>query len=86
MRVGVQFTGSLPANSTRRWFTHSWPATWHVAWYCLPKSPANDGPAQLEWKVKVCRQTSTKIKYFIEAKNLTGRTLQFEARYAILNR
>ena len=86
MRVGVQFTGSLPANSTKRWFTHSWPEAWHVVWNCVAKSPIRDGGAQLEWKIKVCRQSSTKIKYFIEAKNLTRSTLQFEARYAIMNR
>ncbi len=52
---------------------------------CVPNSPVQDGPAQLEWKIKVFRQTSTKIKYFIEVKNLTGNTLQLDAGYAIMN-
>jgi hypothetical protein len=29
-RLGVQFRGDVPASSTRRWFTHSWPADCHV--------------------------------------------------------
>ncbi|CAN5920499.1 hypothetical protein BH24BAC1_BH24BAC1_18530 [soil metagenome] len=85
MQVGIQFSGSVGANGTQTWFTHSWPAHWHVVWYCVPTSPIVDGNAQLEWKIKVTRQTSDKIKYFIEVKNLTGGTIQFEARYAILN-
>jgi hypothetical protein len=85
MQVGTQFSGSVSANGTATWFTHSWPATWHVVWYCIPTSPIVDGNAQLEWKVKVDRQASDKIKYFIEVHNLTGASISFEARYAILN-
>ncbi len=85
MQVGIQFSGSVGANGTQTWFTHSWPAHWHVVWYCVPTSPIVDGNAQLEWKIKVTRQTSDKIKYFIEVNYLTGGTIQFEARYAILN-
>jgi hypothetical protein len=85
MRVGVQFTGTVPANGTGRWFTHSWPQGWHVVWYCVPVSPVADGPAQLEWKVQVCRQASGLVKYFIEARNLTGAPVSFQARYAVLN-
>jgi hypothetical protein len=29
--VGVQFTGTVPAGQTRRWFTFNWPAHWHAA-------------------------------------------------------
>lgn len=85
MQVGVQFQGSVPANSTRRWFTHSWPANWHVVWYCVPLSPAIDGPEQIEWKVQVCRQAAGLVKYFIEARNVSGNNITFEARYCILN-
>ena len=85
MQVGVQFSGSVPASSTRKWFTHSWPATWHVVWYCIPLSPIQDANAQLEWKIQVERQTVDKVKYYVEVKNLTGAVITFEARYAILN-
>jgi hypothetical protein len=85
MQVGVQFSGAVGAGGTGTWFTHSWPATWHVIWYCVPTSPIVDGPAQIEWKVKVDRQAASLVKYFIEVKNLTGGTVNFEARYAILN-
>ncbi|MEV0159774.1 hypothetical protein B0I32_14217 [Nonomuraea fuscirosea] len=32
MILGAQFQGQVPADSTRRWFTHSWPEAWRVAW------------------------------------------------------
>jgi hypothetical protein len=85
MQVGVQFSGAVAANGTATWFTHSWPAAWHVIWYCVPTSPIVDGGAQIEWKIKVDRQAASLVKYFIEVKNLTGGTVNFEARYAILN-
>ncbi len=85
MRTGVQFSGSVAPNATQSWFTHSWPAAWHVVWYCVPTAPITDGAAQLEWKIKVDRQAASLIKYFIEVKNLTGAPVSFEARYAILN-
>ena len=39
MRVGVQFTGTIPAGQTDRWFTFNWPQEWHVVWYVVPVSP-----------------------------------------------
>ncbi len=85
MQTGTQFSATVGANSTAAWFTHSWQASWHVVWYCVPTSPIVDGNAQIEWKVKVDRQSATLVKYFIEVKNLTGGPVNFEARYAILN-
>ena len=85
MQVGVQFSGTVGANGTASWFTHSWPAAWHVIWYCVPTSPIVDGNAQVEWKVKVDRQAAALVKYFIEVRNLTAGPVNFEARYAILN-
>jgi hypothetical protein len=85
MRLGVQFTGSVPANSTRRWFTHSWPEAWRVVWMVVPTGPTQDSSAQVEWKVQVERQTTTRLKYYIEIKNVSNRTVNIEARYAILD-
>ncbi len=85
MQVGVQFSGTVSANGTASWFTHSWPAAWHVIWTCVPTAPIVDGAAQIEWKIKVDRQASDKVKYFVEVKNLTAAPVSFEARYAIAN-
>jgi hypothetical protein len=85
MYLGVQFRSNVPANSTRRWFTHSWPENWRVVWMVVPTGPVQDASAQLEWDVEVTRQTTDKLKYFIEVKNLTNQTVSFEARYAIMN-
>ena len=59
---GVQFTATIPANATRRWFTHSWPFHWFVVWTVVPTNPAIDGPEQSEWKIQITRQTETLLK------------------------
>jgi hypothetical protein len=81
---GVQFTGPVPANSTKRWFTHSWPAHWYVVWTVVPTAPAVDGPAQIEWTVQVTRQSGGLLKYFLAITNLTGGQVEIEARYDVL--
>ncbi|SDE84901.1 Serine protease, subtilisin family [Pricia antarctica] len=81
---GVQFTGSLPQQSTRRWFTHSWPDHWHVIWTVVPTAPAIDGSEQIEFKVKTTRQAFGLIKYFIEIKNLKNYPVSVEARFCVI--
>lgn len=84
MRVGTQFTGSLGAGASQRWFTHSWPADWHVTWYCMPTSPRPGAP-QLEWEVDVERASSSGVTYWLTVKNLTPAPVNFEGRYAVLS-
>lgn len=80
---GVQFTGQLQANQTQRWFTHSWPAHWRVAWDVIPTSPRGGGPA-VEWTVRTERPTDYFVTYWIDIKNMVGEPVSFEARYAVL--
>jgi hypothetical protein len=84
MRVGVQFTGTILARTTRRWFTFGWPQAWHMMWYVVPTSPQLGNP-QIEWSVAVERASSTNITYWITIKNLTSNPVNIEARYAVLN-
>lgn len=81
--VGVQFTGAVPANSTRRWFTFRWPAHWHVAWTVVPTTPQLGAP-QIKWEVSVERAEDAYITYWISITNLTGTEVGIEARYAVL--
>ncbi|ELZ95816.1 serine protease [Haloferax mucosum ATCC BAA-1512] len=81
--TGVQFRGTIPANSTRRWFTWGWPAQWHVLWSVVPTTPGSGGP-QLSWNVEVERATHENITYWISITNKTGSTIEAEARYAVL--
>jgi len=81
---GVQLHGSVAAHQTRTWFTHSWPAFWFVVWTVVPTAPPVDGNAQLGWTVRLTRQTDTLAKYFIEVTNLTGGTVEFDARFEVL--
>jgi hypothetical protein len=80
--IGVQFTGSVPANTTRRWFTFNWPAHWHVVWNVVPTSP-QPGTIQIEWKVQVERASDQFITYWISITNLSSTPVDIEARYAV---
>jgi len=80
---GVQFRGTVPANSTRRWFTHSWPAQWHVLWSVVPTTPERGGP-QVDFDVQVERASHSHITYWITIRNLTSESVDIEARYAVL--
>ncbi len=81
--VGVQFTGTISANQTQRWFTFRWPAYWHVVWTVVPTSVRPGGP-QIEWKVQVERASDQYITYWVSITNLTPVPVSIEARYAVL--
>jgi len=81
---GTQFSGTVPANSTRTWFTHSWPSHWFVVWTVVPTSPAVDGPAQLTSVVRTTRQAERLIKYHLSVQNLGAASVTFDARYEVL--
>jgi len=83
MTTGVQFTGSLTANQTQRWFTFNWPATWHVIWYMVPTSTQT--VPEVSWSVSVQRANATNCTYWITVTNMTGTPVTFEGRYAILS-
>lgn len=80
---GVQFTGTLAASETRRWFTYDWPACWHVVWTVEPRSPATPGPG-VRWRVQAERASRDRVTYWISITNLTSNPLEVEARYEIL--
>lgn len=84
MRVGVQFTGSIPGGQTRRWFTFNWPAAWHVIWNVVPTSPRQGSP-QVDWDVAVEKAANGAFTYWITITNLTPDAVNIEARYAVMN-
>jgi len=81
--TGVQFTGSLAAGQTRRWFTFNWPAHWHVLWTVVPTTPRPGGP-QIRWNVQVERASFQYITYWISVTNVSPAPVDFEARFAVL--
>lgn len=85
---GTQFNGTLAANQTATWFTHSWPSHWFVVWNAVPTSPVIDGPAQLELTVRLSRQADRAnarlVKYHLSVRNLTVNSVSFQARYEVL--
>jgi hypothetical protein len=81
---GTQWTGTLAANETRRWFTWGWPATWHMVWTMVPTTPAPGAP-QVSWTVQTERANAEWITYWITVRNLTARPVSFEGRRAVLS-
>jgi hypothetical protein len=84
MWTNVQFTGTLGPGASNRWFTYGWPAAWHVVWYMMPTTPA-PGAAELDWDVAVERADANSCTYWLTVKNLSGATVNFEGRYAVMN-
>lgn len=84
MSTGVQWTGSIPAGSTQKWFTWGWQAASHVVWYLMPTSPQSGAP-QLDWDVAVERANNSQCTYWITVTNLTSNPVTFEGRFAILS-
>jgi hypothetical protein len=82
---GVQWTGTIAANATGRWFTFNWPATWHVIWTAMPTSPAPGAP-QISFKTQVERADAEHVTYWITVRNLTGQPVTFEGRFCVLSR
>ena len=84
MRTGVQWTGTIPANATQRWFTFGWSAAEHVVWYLMPTTVRSGAPA-LEWDVAAERANQNQTTYWITVRNLTPAPIAFEGRFAVLN-
>lgn len=83
--VGLQWTGTIPANATQTWFTFNWPATWHVLWTVMPTTPRPGGP-EVTFDVRVERANTEFATYWIQVRNLTPVPVAFEGRYAILSK
>jgi hypothetical protein len=81
---GLQFTGTLQANQTQRWFTFNWPATWHIVWTVMPTTVAT--AAQITLTTSVQRASAEFATYWLTVQNLTGTPVNFEGRFCILSR
>ncbi len=81
--AGVQFTGTLQANQSARWFTFNWPAHWHVVWTVVPATQKPGSP-EIRWNIQVERATDAFITYWINVTNITTVPVTFEARYNVL--
>ncbi|HWT06386.1 MAG TPA: hypothetical protein VN224_11560 [Xanthomonadales bacterium] len=82
MWTGVQFTGSVPANASQRWFTFNWNPAWNVVWYVMPTSTGT--VPEIDWSVAVQRASATAVTYWITVTNHTPGAVAFEARFAVL--
>jgi hypothetical protein len=83
MLVGIQFSGTVGANATKRWYTWNWRTDRQIVWTVVPTSP-NAGAAQIEWDVAVQRSAANALTYWITIRNLTAADVTIEARYGML--
>jgi len=65
MTLGTQFSGTVAASSSRRWFTHSWNAAHRVIWMVVPKAPAVDGKYFIEVRNLTGGQVEIEARYAI---------------------
>ena len=84
MFAGVQFSGQVSPNASRRWFTSAWPAGWYVIWNVVPVTP-NKGAPQVEWRVEVERTDAGHLTYWITVRNLTAQPVGVEGRFIVVN-
>jgi hypothetical protein len=82
---GTQWTGTLAANQTQRWFTFNWPAVWHIVWTVMPTTVTNGNPS-VTWTTQVERASAEYATYWISVTNLTSAPVTFEGRYCVLSR
>jgi hypothetical protein len=82
---GTQWIGVVNGGATQSWFTHSWPARWHVLWTVMPMTACPGGP-QLTWSVRVERASAEHCTYWIQVTNLTPNAVRFEGRFHVLSR
>jgi hypothetical protein len=80
---GVQFTGTVPAGATMRWFTFRWPEYLHVRWRVVPVTVA-PGAAEVSARTQIERASGAYLTYWITVRNLTSRPVDIEGRYTIL--
>jgi len=59
---GVQWTGSLNPNETKKWFTFNWPATWHMVWTVMPTT-IKAGVPEIIGSVQVERASAEFVTY-----------------------
>jgi hypothetical protein len=84
MTTGVQFRGTVAANSTGRWYTFNWPVSEYVLWTVVPDS-VNTSGAEISWSVAVQLASTTAVTYWISITNVTGSPVDIEARYVIVS-
>lgn len=82
-QVGVQFRGTVRANSRSRWFTFNWPEYLHIRWRVVPTTPM-PGSAQVTWRTQIERASGAYLTYWITVTNLTARDVDIEGRYSML--
>jgi len=80
---GVQFQGTVAANSTATWFTYNWPVLWDVVWTVVPTSVGSGGP-QIGWSVQTEKASGDYLVYWISITNVTASPVDIEARYCVL--
>jgi hypothetical protein len=80
---GVQWTDTMPPDTTIDYYTWGWPASWDVLWTPMATTP-DIGVPEISWKVQVERASPYYLTYHIVITNLTDIPVTVEGRYTVL--
>lgn len=81
---GVQFTGTIPAQTTYLYYTFDWAPAEYVEWSVMSDS-VYSGEAEFTLSpVSTQRSTASDVTYWLTITNNTSSSQNFEGRYCIL--
>jgi hypothetical protein len=81
---GVQFDGSVAANSTNLYFTFDWNPAQNIAWSIMPTTTSSSGPELTLSNVGLQLSDSSDATYWLTISNPTSSTQSFQGRFCIL--
>ena len=84
VNCGVQWSSSIPANSSQLWFTFNWNAASYIDWTVMSDSIYSGGTEVTLSNVATQRTDSTHVTYWLTVVNNSSSTQNFEGRYCIL--
>ncbi len=82
---GVQFTGTIPGNSTQLYFTFNWNAANYIDWTVMSKTVYTGGSEISLTNVATQRADATHATYWLTVVNNSPNTQNFQGRFCILH-
>ena len=81
---GVQWSATIPANSSQLWFTFDWNPGSQVVWTIMDTSLPDSGNGVSMSNISVDRNTAKTATYWITVVNTSSSTKAFNGRYCVL--
>jgi hypothetical protein len=81
LKCGVQWSATIPANSSQLWFTYDWNQKNYVNWSVMDETLPDGGPAVSITNVAVDRNSSQYVTYWLTVVNTSNYAKYFQGRY-----